>query len=86
MLTGTTSITANASLVGKVKFPRAVLPLASVGGALMHFMLQSVAFAVVLLVTRHSVDWAYMWLLPDRAARRRRSSSAASCCCWPRST
>ncbi len=64
MLTGTTSITANASLVGKVKFPRAVLPLANVGGALMHFMLQSVAFAGVLLVTRHSVDWAYMWLLP----------------------
>jgi ABC-2 type transport system permease protein len=64
MLTATTSITANASLVGKVKFPRAILPLANVGGALTHFVLQSVAFAGVLLVTRHSVDWAYMWLLP----------------------
>jgi len=64
MLTGTTSITANGPLVGKVKFPRAVLPLASVGSALMHFLLQSIAFAVVLLVTRHQIDWAYIWLLP----------------------
>ncbi|HSM67058.1 MAG TPA: ABC transporter permease [Ilumatobacteraceae bacterium] len=64
MLTGTTSITANGPLVGKVKFPRAVLPLASVGSALMHFMLQSIAFAVVLLVTQHQVDWTYMWLVP----------------------
>ena len=64
MLTATTSITANASLVGKVRFPRAILPLANVGGALTHFMLQSIAFAGVLLVTRHSVDWTYMWLLP----------------------
>lgn len=64
MLTGTTSITANGPLVGKVKFPRAVLPLASVGSALMHFMLQSIAFAVVLLVTQHQIDWTYMWLVP----------------------
>jgi ABC-2 type transport system permease protein len=64
MITATVSITSNASLVGKVRFPRAVLPLASVGGALVHFFLQIVAFAVVLLVTRHDVDWAYVWLLP----------------------
>jgi ABC-2 type transport system permease protein len=64
MLTGTMSITANASLVGKVKFPRTILPLASVGSSLTHFMLQSVAFAVVLVVTRHALDWSYVWLLP----------------------
>ena len=64
MITATVSITSNAPLVGKVKFPRAVLPLASVGGALVHFFLQIIAFAVVLLVTRHSVDWTYVWLLP----------------------
>jgi ABC-2 type transport system permease protein len=64
MLTATVSITSNASLVGKVKFPRAVLPLASVGGALVHFFLQIAAFAVVLVVTRHPVDWTYVWLLP----------------------
>lgn len=64
LLMATQSITTNAPLVGKVRFPRAVLPLASVGGALVHFCLQAVAFAVVLLVTGHPVDWAYMWLLP----------------------
>ncbi|MBA2388514.1 MAG: ABC transporter permease [Acidimicrobiia bacterium] len=64
LLTATTSITENASLVGKVKFPRAVLPLASVAGALVHLALQSIAFAVVLGVTRHRVDWVYMPLVP----------------------
>jgi len=64
LITATVSITSNATLVGKVRFPRAVLPLASVGGALVHFFLQSVAFAIVLVVTRHPVDWTYMWLLP----------------------
>ena len=51
LLTATQSITSNASLVGKVKFPRAVLPLSSVGAAFVHFCLQSIAFAVILLVT-----------------------------------
>lgn len=64
LTTSTVSITSNATLVGKVRFPRAVLPLASVGGALVHFCLQIVAFAFVLAVTTHPVDWAYMWLLP----------------------
>jgi ABC-2 type transport system permease protein len=64
LITATVSITSNASLVGKVKFPRAVLPLASVGGALVHFFLQMVAFVGVLAVTRHPVDWEYVWLLP----------------------
>ena len=64
LIAATQSITSNASLVGKVKFPRAVLPLSSVGAALVHFCLQAIAFAVVLLVTWHSVDWTYMWLLP----------------------
>lgn len=64
LITATQSITANASLVGKVKFPRAVLPLSSVSAACVHFALQSVAFAVVLAVARHPVDWAYLWLVP----------------------
>ncbi|MFV0306522.1 MAG: ABC transporter permease [Desertimonas sp.] len=64
LISATVSITANASLVGKVRFPRAVLPLASVGAALAHFLLQSVAFAVVLVVARQRVDWSYVWLLP----------------------
>jgi ABC-2 type transport system permease protein len=68
LLTATQSITSNASLVGKVKFPRAVLPLSSVGAALVHFCLQSIAFAVILLVIRHPVDWSYMWLIPVAVA------------------
>lgn len=64
LLTATTSITDNATLVGKVKFPRAVLPLASVTSALVHLGLQSIAFAIVVAVTRHPVDWAYMPLVP----------------------
>jgi ABC-2 type transport system permease protein len=68
LLTATQSITSNASLVGKVKFPRAVLPLSSVSAAFVHFCLQSVAFAVVLVVTTHTVDWSYVWLLPFAVA------------------
>lgn len=64
LTTSTVSITANAALVGKVRFPRAVLPLASVGASLVHFCLQFIALASVLAITRHSVDWAYVWLLP----------------------
>ena len=64
LITSTVSITSNASLVGKVRFPRAILPLASVGGALVHFCFQIIAFAAVLAVTRHPVDWGYIILLP----------------------
>jgi ABC-2 type transport system permease protein len=62
--TAVQSITANGALVGKVRFPRAVLPTATVGAALIHFVLQFSAFALVLLVVRQPVDWAYMWLIP----------------------
>jgi ABC-type polysaccharide/polyol phosphate export permease len=64
LVAATQSITSNASLVGKVKFPRAVLPLASVGAALVHLCLQTLAFGIILAATRHSVAWSYMWLLP----------------------
>jgi ABC-2 type transport system permease protein len=64
LLTATKSITENYSLVGKVKFPRAVLPLSSVASALVHLGLQSAAFGVLLVIVRHPVDWEYMWLVP----------------------
>jgi ABC-type polysaccharide/polyol phosphate export permease len=63
-LAGTTSITGNSYLVNKVRFPREVLPLASVGAALVHFFLQSLVLVVVLAVVRYNVDWAYVWLIP----------------------
>jgi ABC-2 type transport system permease protein len=62
--TSTQAITANAFLVGKVRFPRAVLPLAATGAAAVHLLLQMVAFGIVIAVVRHPVDWSYMWLLP----------------------
>lgn len=62
--TAATSVTVNQHLVSKVPFPRAVLPLATLGSALVHFTLQMGAFAIVLLVARHNIDWAYAPLLP----------------------
>jgi ABC-2 type transport system permease protein len=64
VLSGTTSISSNGYLVNKVRFPREVLPLASVGAALVHFFLQSLVLVAVLAVLRYPVDWSYMWLLP----------------------
>lgn len=62
--TAVRSITANGPLVGKVRFPRAVLPTATTGAALVHFCLQLGAFAIVLLVVQQDVDWSYMWMVP----------------------
>ncbi len=64
LATAVQSITANQHLVSKVSFPRAVMPLATLGSALVHFVLQSIAFGIVLVVMQHQVDWSYMWILP----------------------
>ena len=64
LATGTGSIVGNGYLVGKVNFPREVLPLASVGAALIHLMFSSALMVIVLLVTRFDVDWDYLWLTP----------------------
>jgi ABC-2 type transport system permease protein len=60
--TGTQAITGNAYLVGKVNFPREILPLASVGATFVHFLLSSSLMVVVLSVLRFHVDWAFLWL------------------------
>ena len=62
--TAVVSITGNGPLVGKVRFPRAVLPTSSLGAALIHFCLQFSAFCVVLVIVQQHVDWAYVWLIP----------------------
>lgn len=66
--TAVQSITANGPLVGKVRFPRAVLPTASLGASIVHFLLQLAAFAVILLIVRQDIDWAYVWLIPFAVA------------------
>ncbi len=64
LLTATGSIVGNAGIVNKVWFPREVLPLASIGAALVHFFLQSIVLVFALIVFRHPVNWAYVPLLP----------------------
>ena len=54
------SIVGNASLVGKVWFPREILPLAAVGAALVHFFLQASVLVAALVVFRYAPDPAYI--------------------------
>lgn len=60
----TSSVVANAGLVRKVAFPREILPLASVGAALVHFFLQSIVLVLALVVFQYEVAWSYLPLLP----------------------
>jgi ABC-2 type transport system permease protein len=59
----TGSIVVNAGLVGKVWFPREILPLASIGAALVHFFLQLIVLFAALLVFRYQPGWGFLWLL-----------------------
>jgi ABC-2 type transport system permease protein len=61
---GTGSIVAAGGLVKKVWFPREILPLASVGAALVHFALQSLVLVLALALIRHPVSFAYLTLVP----------------------
>ncbi|MFI5047358.1 MAG: ABC transporter permease [Acidimicrobiia bacterium] len=60
----TASVVANSGLVRKVSFSREILPLASIGAALVHFFLQALVLFGALLVFRYSVALAYLPLLP----------------------
>jgi ABC-2 type transport system permease protein len=60
----TTSISGNAGLVGKVWFPREILPLASIGAALFHFALQMVVLAIALVIFQYAPSPQYMLVLP----------------------
>ena len=60
---GTNTVVANAPLVGKVYFPRVILPLASVGAALVHFFLQAIVLIGALVIFQYGVAWTYLPLL-----------------------
>jgi ABC-2 type transport system permease protein len=60
---GTTAIVGNASLVQKVWFPREILPIASVGAAVSHFLFQLSVLVGALLVFRRPPAWGSLWLL-----------------------
>ncbi len=64
----TGSVVANAGLVKKVAFPREILPIASVGSALVNFFLQGsvlvAVLAIVALFGNSTIGWAYVPLIP----------------------
>ncbi len=60
----TTSIVANSGLIKKVYFPREILPLATVGAGLVHFVLQLLVLFAVLLVFRYDFWGANLLFLP----------------------
>jgi ABC-2 type transport system permease protein len=64
VLNGAQSVIANANLVKKVYFPREILPLATVGVALVDFVLQSAVFFVYLLVFGGGFRLDTVWLYP----------------------
>jgi ABC-2 type transport system permease protein len=59
----TGSITGNASLVTKVWFPREILPLASIGAGLVHFVLQTTVLFAALVVFRYQPAFSYLPLV-----------------------
>jgi ABC-2 type transport system permease protein len=61
---GTSAVVSGAGLVKKVWFPREILPLASVGAALVHFFLQLLVLIATLVLLRHPVGWAEVPMLP----------------------
>ena len=60
----TTSIVSNAGLIKKVYFPREILPLATVGAGLVHFVLQMAVLFGVLIVFRYDFFGPNLLLLP----------------------
>jgi ABC-2 type transport system permease protein len=61
---GTGSIVGNAALVQKVWFPREILPLASIGAALVHFFLQMFVLLGALAIFHHAPSGHYAVVLP----------------------
>lgn len=61
---GTSSITANLSLVTKVYFPRAVLPLASVATQIADGAIAAAALMVILPFFGVGLSWTLLWLIP----------------------
>ena len=56
VVSGAGSVIANAALVKKIYFPRAVLPLSTVLSSLVNFLLALPVFLVVALVSGHPPD------------------------------
>jgi ABC-2 type transport system permease protein len=61
---GTGSVVANASLVGKVWFPREILPLATVGAAIVNYLLQTLVLIAGLIVFQYEPSAKFAVVLP----------------------
>lgn len=66
--TATSSVVDGASLVTKVAFPREVLPLASIGAALVNFVYQFVVLVAFMLAIRHEFLGWNLLLVPAALA------------------
>ena len=64
LTSGAQSVIANANLVKKVYFPREVLPLATLGAALVDFVLQSCVFFAFIVVFGYGFRLGTLWLYP----------------------
>ncbi|MBU6495970.1 MAG: ABC transporter permease [Acidobacteria bacterium] len=60
----TSIIVDRAGLVKKVSFPREILPLASVGAAVVFWLIQMVVLVLFLVIFHHAPDWGMLLLLP----------------------
>ena len=58
------SVVDNANLVTKVAFPREILPMSSIGTALVDFVLQAVVLVAFMLVFGHGIGGLGLLLLP----------------------
>jgi ABC-2 type transport system permease protein len=61
---GARAVIDNASLVKKVAFPREILPLSSLGVALVDFVLQSAVLLLFVVVSGHGLRLSFLWLYP----------------------
>ena len=53
-----------AGLVKKVSFPREILPLASVGSAVIYFLIQICVLVIFLFIFHHAPEWSMIEILP----------------------
>lgn len=63
LVAATGSIVGNSALVNKVYFPREILPLATVGANVVHFLLQALVLLAALAVFQYGVALEYLWLV-----------------------
>ena len=59
------SMVNNAAIIKKIYFPRLIVPVSSVLGALVDFLMAFILFAGLLLYYRQPISWMALWLWPS---------------------